>query len=173
MTCTYTISLLLKSIHLPSRWATSITKLRGVARIVKINQPGPAPLIKRLREICDNETLKADTRALTLLATVAKGDFRGCLNTLQMIHTRRQEATEHVIRCATVGMKETETTIQAVWNDIFLPLSKKRVKELALSDLEKDKYVNRLARLVESSGTMDKVMLGGSIRRLDRTDLTK
>lgn len=81
-----------------------------------------------------------------------------------MIHTRRQEVTEVVVRNATVGMKESETTTQAVWNDIFLPLSKKRVKDMGMTDEECNKYVNRLARMVEASGTMDKVMTGTCFR---------
>ncbi|KAG8948253.1 hypothetical protein FRC04_009891 [Tulasnella sp. 424] len=141
-------------------WASSILRLRSIARIVQFRPPVPTQLVKRLREICDIEGLKAESRALTLLANVAKSDFRGCLNTLQMIHTRRQEVTEVVVRNATVGMKESETTTQAVWNDIFLPLPKKRIKDMGMTDEECNKYVNRLARMVEASGTMDKVMTG-------------
>ncbi|KAG8978523.1 hypothetical protein FRB90_008413, partial [Tulasnella sp. 427] len=117
-------------------WASSISKLRSIARIVQFRPPVPTQLVKRLREICETEGLKADSRALTLLANVAKSDFRGCLNTLQMIHTRRQDVTEIVVRNATVGMKEAETTTQAVWNDIFIPLSKKRVKDMGMTDEE-------------------------------------
>ncbi|KIO32526.1 hypothetical protein M407DRAFT_213664 [Tulasnella calospora MUT 4182] len=141
-------------------WASSISKLRSIARIVQFRVPVPTQLVKRLRDICDIEGLKAESRALTLLANVAKSDFRGCLNTLQMIHTRRQEVTEVIVRNATVGMKEAETTTQAVWNDIFIPLSKKRIKDMGMIDEDSQKYVNRLARMVEASGTMDKVMTG-------------
>ncbi|KAG8922627.1 hypothetical protein FRC01_013800 [Tulasnella sp. 417] len=143
-----------------TRWASSISKLRSIARIVQFRVPVPTQLVKRLRDICEVEGLKADSRALTLLANVAKSDFRGCLNTLQMIHTRRQDVTETIVRNATVGMKEAETTTQAVWNDIFIPLSKKRVKDMGMTGDESQKYVNRLARMVEASGTMDKVMTG-------------
>ena len=41
-------------------------------------------LVKRLRDICDRERLKADSRALTALVGIAQGDLRGCLNTLQV-----------------------------------------------------------------------------------------
>lgn len=40
--------------------------------------------VRRLREICAIEGLKAETRALSTLVAVAKGDLRGCLNTLQV-----------------------------------------------------------------------------------------
>lgn len=64
------------------------------------------------------------------------------------------------MRAATVGMKEGETSTQAVWNDIFFPMSKKRAKEAGGTEDERSKYVGRLTRLVEASGTMDKIMLG-------------
>lgn len=80
-----------------------------------------------------------------------------------MIHTRKQVVTEARVREATVGMKEAETTNQAVWNDLFLPLSKKRVKDLGMDAVEKEKYVGRLARLVEASGAADKIV-GGMVQ---------
>jgi len=46
-------------------------------------------LVKRLREICEKERLKADSRALTALVGIAQGDLRGCLNTLQVCFLAR------------------------------------------------------------------------------------
>lgn len=83
-----------------------------------------------------------------------------------MIHTRRQTVTEAIVRTATAGMKEAEATNQAVWNDLFLPLSKKRVKDLGLNDAEKQKYVNRLTRMVEASGAPDKIVGGTAIHAI-------
>lgn len=42
-------------------------------------------LIRRLRTICDEEGLGADSKNLTMLAEVAEGDLRSCLNTLQAL----------------------------------------------------------------------------------------
>ncbi|KAG8885565.1 hypothetical protein FRB97_000473 [Tulasnella sp. 331] len=141
-------------------WANSISKLRPICRIVRFNPASPVQLTQRLRDICQMEDLQADTRGLSLLVNICKGDMRGCLNTMQMVHTRRQAVTEQIVRDATVGMKEAETTNQAVWNDIFLPMSKKRVKDLGLNDVEKEKYVGRLTRMIEASGAPDKIMTG-------------
>lgn len=41
-------------------------------------------LVNRLRTICDEEGLGADLKNLTMLAEVAEGDLRSCLNTLQV-----------------------------------------------------------------------------------------
>ena len=60
--------------------------------------------------------------------------------------------TESVIRKATVGMKEADTSLNAVLNNLFNPLTRKRVKDLALGEEEEGKYVARLSREVDGSG---------------------
>lgn len=57
--------------------------------------------------------------------------------------------TEPLIRRATVGMKEGDTTISSVTNQIFAPLSRKRVKELGMGEEEEMQYVNRLSHAIE------------------------
>jgi len=49
-------------------------------------------------------------------------------------------------------MKEDDTTIVAVLNSIFSPMSKKRVKELGMTEEQEFRYVNRLSHEIESSG---------------------
>ena len=49
-------------------------------------------------------------------------------------------------------MKEDDTTIVAVLNSIFSPMSKKRVKELGMTEEQESRYVNRLSHEIESSG---------------------
>lgn len=60
--------------------------------------------------------------------------------------------TETVIRKATVGMKEGDVSVLSVINSIFNPLSKKRVKELAMTEEQESRYVARLSHEIESSG---------------------
>lgn len=57
-------------------------------------------------------------------------------------------------------MKEAETSLITVLNNLFNPLSKKRVKELALSDEEESKYVARLSREIDSSGRESSIASG-------------
>ncbi|KAG8969390.1 hypothetical protein FRC03_003081 [Tulasnella sp. 419] len=141
-------------------WASSLARLRPICRIVRFNAAPSLLLVKRLKEICTTEGLQADGRALSQLVAVSQGDLRGCLNTLQIIHTQSQQVTEGIIKSATVGMKESESTAQDVWNDLFKPLSKKRIKDLGMTSQENEKYVGRLCRLIEASGMIDKVMSG-------------
>ncbi|OJA12544.1 hypothetical protein AZE42_08143 [Rhizopogon vesiculosus] len=129
--------------------ANALAKLRPHARQIRYTRLADGHIVKRLREICELEGLRADTRALSTLVGVAKGDLRGCLNTLQFIKSRSDEVTEPLIRRATVGMKEGDTTISSVTNQIFAPLSRRRVKELGIGEEEEARYVNRLSHSIE------------------------
>jgi len=64
--------------------ASSLAKLRPHALQIRFSRPADIHIVKRLREICQIEGLKADSRALSTLVSIAKGDLRGCLNTLQV-----------------------------------------------------------------------------------------
>ncbi|KAJ3576874.1 hypothetical protein NP233_g105 [Leucocoprinus birnbaumii] len=132
--------------------ASSLAKLRPHAYLVRFVRPADFHTVRRLQEICDNEDLKAETRALNTLVAMAKGDLRGCINTLQFVKSRREDVTEAVIRKATAGMKEGDTTIIAVLNSIFSPMTKKRVKELGMTEEQESRYVNRLSHEIEGSG---------------------
>ncbi|KAI0371671.1 P-loop containing nucleoside triphosphate hydrolase protein [Pilatotrama ljubarskyi] len=140
-------------------YAASLTKLRPHARIVRFSRPHDTHIVRRLREICEREGMKADARALTTLVGVAQGDFRGCLNTLQMLKARNQDVTESMVRSATLGMKEAEASQMTVLNDLFAPLSRKRAKELGVRE-DEARFVSRLSREVEGCGSMDKVAIG-------------
>ncbi|KLO10427.1 hypothetical protein SCHPADRAFT_878166 [Schizopora paradoxa] len=141
-------------------YASSLTKLRQYARIIRFTRPSDIVLTKRLRWICENEGLKAESRALSTLIGIAKGDMRGCLNTLQFIRARKLEVTEAMVRSATVGMKEAESSFSTTLSSLFAPLAKKRVKELGIGEAEENRFVTRLSRDLEDSGSLDRLALG-------------
>lgn len=64
--------------------ASSLAKLRPHTRQIRFSRPADLLIVKRLREVCEIEGLKADSRALSTLVGVARGDLRGCLNALQV-----------------------------------------------------------------------------------------
>ncbi|ETW86126.1 hypothetical protein HETIRDRAFT_308576, partial [Heterobasidion irregulare TC 32-1] len=141
-------------------YASSLAKLRPLARIVRFTRPADVHVVRRLRDICEREGLKADSRALSTLVGVAMGDLRGCLNTLQFIKARNQDVTEPLIRTATKGMKEADSSLTNALNSLFLPMTKRRVKELGVNEEEGTKYVDRICRELEGSGALDRVALG-------------
>lgn len=65
-----------------------------------------------------------------------------------------------MIRGATAGMKEGDTSIISVVNALFSPLQRKRVKELGMSEEDESRYVGRLSREIESSGRESSIALG-------------
>lgn len=128
--------------------------------MVRFNRPPPAVLVKRLKVVCAEEGLTADSRSLTKLAEVTGCDIRSCLNTLQFIKSRSPVLTEAMVKLAAVGLKDSGTTTQAVWNALFVPVSAKKQK-VGLG-MEEGRYVNRMVQTVSSSGEYDKVMQGAS-----------
>ena len=159
-------------------YASSLAKLRPLARVVRFTRPADIHVVKRLRDVCDAEGLGADSRALSTLVGIAFGDLRACLNTLQVRHrlnfvhlvvlwsslqfikTRSQDVTEQLVRSATAGMKEADTNFLNVLTDLFCPMNKKRVKERGMGEAEENKYVERLSHALEATGTLDRVALG-------------
>jgi len=57
-------------------------------------------------------------------------------------------------------MKEADTTANSVLNDIFAPMSKKRVKELGMGEEEEARYVNRLSRTIEGMNSFASIATG-------------
>lgn len=65
-------------------YASSLSQLRQQARIIRFTRPADIHLTKRLRSICELEGMRTESRALTALVGISKGDMRSCLNTLQV-----------------------------------------------------------------------------------------
>lgn len=68
--------------------------------------------------------------------------------------------TEHIIRTATAGMKEADSSTISVINSIFAPMTRKRVKELGMGEEEESKYVGRLSREIESINNPSTIATG-------------
>jgi chromosome transmission fidelity protein 18 len=66
--------------------------------------------------------------------------------------------TDEAIKSSAVGLKDSGTTLQAVWNDIFIPVSAKVRRKTA--GIDDGKYVNRLVNVISTSGEYDKVVQG-------------
>ncbi|KAF8633836.1 hypothetical protein AX15_001213 [Amanita polypyramis BW_CC] len=138
----------------------ALAKLRPHAHHLRYMRPADAHIVNRLRHICEAECLSVESRALSTLVSAAKGDLRGCLNTLQFLKSRNNHVTESAVRRATNGMKEADLTLNAILTDLFSPLSKKRVQELDLTEEEESRFVDRLSRAIEASGRESTIAVG-------------
>jgi len=65
-----------------------------------------------------------------------------------------------MVQKATRGIKEADQSFINVLSDMFSPLSKSRVKDLGLTTEEEARYVGRISRGIEATGSLDKVALG-------------
>ncbi|KAL4266142.1 AAA+ ATPase domain-containing protein [Pleurotus pulmonarius] len=152
--------------------AASLAKLRPYAYQIRMSRPADIHTVKRLRTICDAEGLKAETRALGTLVGIARGDLRSCLNTLQFIKSRSDEVTEAMIRRATAGTREADNTISSVLNSLFSPMTRKRVKELGLTEDQEGRYISRLSQEIDAVGKESSIATGcfshyANLRQLD------
>lgn len=66
------------------RYAPVLRPLRTIAQHIPFRKVPTLTIAKRLQDICDNEGLDTDLRALSLLCDMTDGDLRSCLNTLQV-----------------------------------------------------------------------------------------
>lgn len=61
-------------------------------------------------------------------------------------------------------MKEGDISVLSVLNTIFSPLTKKRIKELAMTEEQESRYINRVSHEIEGSGKDAAVANGGCLR---------
>jgi chromosome transmission fidelity protein 18 len=78
----------------------------------------------------------------------------------QFVKSRNEDVTEAVVHGATRGMGEGDMSITTVLNDLFIPLSKKRVKELGMNEEDKNRYVGRLSRELDTCGKESSIAVG-------------
>ncbi|KAN0064727.1 Chromosome transmission fidelity protein 18 [Thecaphora frezii] len=106
-------------------YAPSLRPLRALAKLVRFQAAPTNVVVKRLRDICDAEGVEADRRGLSLLAELTGGDLRACINALEFAKRKRLDLTEAAVRKAAVGIKDTGTTVQRVWEMLFRTQSRK------------------------------------------------
>lgn len=76
----------------------------------------------------------------------------------QFIKSRSSVVTGDAIRNSSVGLKDSGTTLQSVWNDLFIPVSAKVRRKTA--GIDDGKYVNRLVSAISACGDHDKLVQG-------------
>lgn len=63
-------------------------------------------------------------------------------------------------------MKEADSSTNAVLNNLFCPMTRKRVKELGIGDEEEARYVERLSREVDCTGKESTIAIGTAASRM-------
>lgn len=74
------------------------------------------------------------------------------------------------MRAATADMKEADSSTISVLNNMFAPMTRKRVKELGMGEEEESKYVGRLSREIESLNNPS-TLAAGQLSRMQNSML--
>ncbi|SNX83885.1 related to CTF18 - Chromosome Transmission Fidelity factor [Melanopsichium pennsylvanicum] len=107
-------------------YAPSLRPLRPMAKLIRINKPPTNLVVKRLREICEAESLSVEARGLSLLAELTNGDIRSCLNALEFAKTKNIALTEAAVKTASIGIKDTGGTVHKAWEMLFRRQNRKQ-----------------------------------------------
>lgn len=80
-----------------NKYAPTLRALLPYAKAFHVNPPSPARLVARLRSVLTAENLTAGggSSLLNQLVSVASGDIRSCLHTLQFASSRSKELATH------------------------------------------------------------------------------
>jgi chromosome transmission fidelity protein 18 len=57
-------------------------------------------------------------------------------------------------------MKENESSLNSTLNSIFNPLSKRKAKELGLSEEQESRYISRLVQEIDTTGKENAIAVG-------------
>ncbi|KAE8220441.1 hypothetical protein CF319_g6032 [Tilletia indica] len=142
-------------------FAPALRGLRPMAKLLRYNRPPTQTLVKRLKEVCELEDMRADTRCLSTLVDMAQGDVRACINALQFLKTRSSKITEADINGAAsaLGLKDGGASMHRVWNLLFhAPSSRERARSLEPRDARRTS--DKIVREATLCGDFDKVALG-------------
>lgn len=154
MTCSLAVDL----INL--RYATALRPLRPYCHTLHVRPSPPSSLLPRLQRICYLENIKADARALTLLADSHEGDLRSCINSLQFLATRCDNLTlPFVQESLHKAKKEGSLTSHTVAEGIF---SRRTAKERRRLNLTCETEGQRVINEVNTCGEFDRIMSGMS-----------
>ena len=134
-------------------YAPSLRPLRQQALVVPFPPTLRRRLCERLLDISRRERLMTDSSALTALCAKTEDDIRSCLSTLQFFKSRGKELRLSDVNSASVGQKDSQKSLFAVWKEIFeIPRNRN-------GNPDKIRFSSVL-RTVQSCGEYEKVMNG-------------
>eukprot|EP01012_Entosiphon_sulcatum_P016068 TRINITY_DN21015_c0_g1_i2.p1 TRINITY_DN21015_c0_g1~~TRINITY_DN21015_c0_g1_i2.p1 ORF type:complete len:722 (+),score=110.61 TRINITY_DN21015_c0_g1_i2:25-2166(+) len=102
-----------------------LRELKSIAKVFTVPAIPVSQMTGRLRQICASEGLEFDRMALDELCTLADGDVRSCLNTLQFLKQKNLKVTTKGVAQANVGAKDHVRALFPLWHDILHRLSDK------------------------------------------------
>jgi len=90
-------------------WASKLRPLRPYVKMIKFHKVPVPSVAKRLREICEAESISTDPDTLKHLARWAQGDMRSAINDLQMVAQGKTELKTKDLEI--LGYRERESSV--------------------------------------------------------------
>ncbi|UZJ55380.1 hypothetical protein CBS101457_004700 [Exobasidium rhododendri] len=155
-------------------YSPNLRALRPYSKLIRLTRPSTPLLINRLKQICEAEDIRADSKGLNSLVDICQGDIRSCLNVLQLIQTEAGGLTAETftktqsnelddkVACA-LGIKDGNSSIQQVWSNLFRTLTT-REKAQKRGDNQETRNDQRegikIIGSIMGNGEMDKILAG-------------
>ncbi|KAI8055842.1 hypothetical protein BDF22DRAFT_672478 [Syncephalis plumigaleata] len=140
------------------QFAPVLKPLRHLAKIVTVEPVTSQPLILRLKEICHNEQLSVENRALLYLAEATNYDLRSAINIMQMLSTITRRVDMKTIEQQLTNGKDVNRPIFYVWSLLFQKPNAKRSKQNNV-DLFR-RYTHRLVKAIQANGNYERIIDG-------------
>ncbi|KAH9650058.1 AAA domain-containing protein [Citrus sinensis] len=116
--------------------------------------------IAKLKHICNNESMKTSSIALTTLAEYTECDIRSCLNTLQFLDKKKEILNVMDIGSQVVGRKDMSRSAFDIWKEIFQKRKTKRLRNSVSSSSNVSNEFDFLHSLISNRGDYDVIFDG-------------
>lgn len=116
-------------------WDQKLAPIRDLSLMIEFKRLGKTLVVKRLREICEKEGIKASENVLGLIAERSKGDLRSAIMDLQAISAGKKVVTEDDLKA--LGDRDRVREIFEALKIIFYSKSIRGARS-ALEGLELD-----------------------------------
>ncbi|XP_059476383.1 chromosome transmission fidelity protein 18 homolog isoform X1 [Neocloeon triangulifer] len=97
----------------------ALRQLKQQALIINFPPTAAPRLAQRLLDVSKQEHLKTDLGTLLLLCDKTGNDIRSCLSFLHFFKTKNKEVRLMDVQGASVGQKDTQNGLFAVWHEMF------------------------------------------------------
>ncbi|KAH9650045.1 AAA domain-containing protein [Citrus sinensis] len=141
-------------------YAPALRSLRQIAKVHVFIQPSVSRVVSRLKHICNNESMKTSSIALTTLAEYTECDIRSCLNTLQFLDKKKEILNVMDIGSQVVGRKDMSRSAFDIWKEIFQKRKTKRLRNSVSSSSNVSNEFDFLHSLISNRGDYDVIFDG-------------
>ncbi|MEM4699501.1 MAG: replication factor C large subunit [Candidatus Nezhaarchaeales archaeon] len=114
-------------------WAPKLRALREACIMIRFNRVRSTQIVPLLRKICQAEGVKADDRALRIIADLSEGDVRSAINDLQAVAQGRSALTVEDVEL--LRARDRQYGAFDVLKMIFAARTAKEAKEAISSSL--------------------------------------